>query len=252
MKQSPAKISGCLRFLPSTTMHYTLSLSVNTERPLENKNRRRHSPDNHSLLRLPSASRCIKIPLLLLLSLIKIAENCTFQKIGKQNFSSPPQMLHELYVDRYMHGKQFRKRHFLQPPPNTVEEPADVYLKACSVNMGNSGWTLAVRLSALYVWETTCFVRAWTQLETRVGCLHSKIAFAAYRYRLVRARIQSSSRCATIVEGELNYYRSHQHSFTTSYFVFCQCVSVGHCQLDFVAYTDLPRIHFLAYCSVRL
>lgn len=155
-------------------MHYTLSLSVNTERPLENKNRRRHSPDNHSLLRLPSASRCIKIPLLLLLSLIKIAENCTFQKIGKQNFSSPPQMLHELYVDRYMHGKQFRKRHFLQPPPNTVEEPADVYLKACSVNMGNSGWTLAVRLSALYVWETTCFVRAWTQLKSRLFTLENR------------------------------------------------------------------------------
>lgn len=29
--------------------------------------------------------------LLLLLSLITIAENCTFQKIGKQKFSSPPQ-----------------------------------------------------------------------------------------------------------------------------------------------------------------
>lgn len=105
-------------------------------------------------------------------------------------------------------------------------------LKACSVNIEilAGRHTLAApheTFCVLYVGDSIFFLLRSDlgQNKTRVCCLHSKIAFAAYRYRFCQARAEScSSRCATNVEGEPNYHRSPTQNIhlqlTTLYNVF--------------------------------
>lgn len=107
------------------------------------------------------------------------------------------------------------------------------------------------------MWEIRCIFSLLRsdlgQNKSRVCCLHSKIAFAAYRYRFCLARVEScSSRCATNVEGEPNYHRSptqniHLQLTTlhTMFFFYFSTRLRRHCQADFCRLHSPPAILFL-------
>lgn len=185
--------------------------------------------------------------MVLLLSLITIAENYTFQKVGKQKFSSPT-----IYV--YMR---------ITISKTSLFTTHNSYLRACSCNIKcsldilfltllslGSGWVDFPRNN---VGDSVFFCLDLGQNKTRVRCLHSKIAFA-YRNNSCEREVSKLTLLCNLQSREESQTITATHQYntflqlTTSFnvfFFFCRSFRPRrHCLADCVTHTHHTRSRF--------